>query len=346
MGALRRLLLGHAGRGHLGRGMEPRPRVLGPGREQRVGVRRPHRVLPRVEVRDVLVVGVEPVERVADVVGRVHEVLGVSHLGRLVEALEAHGRVELVHVGRAEVRVDDRLALDAAAGDHDPVRGPLGLEGHVAGGRRVAQVGLPGLVAGQGLHLNALPVQQVVVGAHRHRAAARVAQRRRERVDDVLARGRGRPRVVLAVPELHVQVRPRERRAPGVDSRAVDVLLHQDLRAEVAHLRAHHGERMAAGAVGAADQERVGHAAAEGQERLTQVRGSSGRPRLGSRRGRPGLAGWDRSRRHHGWRTGPSRDPGAPSSSAPPCWAWAASGTGTTCRARWSAPPDRTGRRS
>ncbi len=80
--ALGRLLLGQA----LGRRLRARvqtaPRIRRPGREQRVGVRRADWVQPRVEVGDVLVVGVEPVERVADLVSGVDEVLRAAHLGR------------------------------------------------------------------------------------------------------------------------------------------------------------------------------------------------------------------------------------------------------------------------
>ena len=63
----------------------------------------------------------------------------------------------------------------------------------------------------------------------------------------------------MAVAELDVQVDARERGAVGVDPGAVDVLLHQDLGREVGDLRAHHRQRVAAGAVAGADQQRVGH---------------------------------------------------------------------------------------
>ena len=44
--------------------------------------------------------------------------------------------------------------------------------------------------------------------------------------------------------ELHVLVHARERRALGVDPGPVEVLLHEDLRDVVAHLRPHHPDRM------------------------------------------------------------------------------------------------------
>ena len=237
------------------------PRVLRPCREQRVGAGRADGVQAGVEIGDVLVVGVEPVERVLDVARGSHEVLRVSHLRRLVELLEAQRRVELVHVRRAQVRVDDRLVADRRAGEHDPVGGALRLQRHQARGRRVSQVRLPRLGAGQRLHLDAVAVEQIEVGRGADRTAAGVAQRDRERVDDVLAGGGRRPHVVASVAELHIQVDAWERGAVGIDPRPVDVLLHQDLGRVIGHLRTHHGERVPAGAVRGVDQQRVGHAA-------------------------------------------------------------------------------------
>ena len=84
-------------------------------REVRVRPRRPHRVVARVEVGDVLVVDVEPVERVADLRGGALEVGRRLDRVRVVEVHEAARRVDLVEVGRAQLRERDRLAVDRAA---------------------------------------------------------------------------------------------------------------------------------------------------------------------------------------------------------------------------------------
>jgi hypothetical protein len=78
-----------------------------------------------------------------------------------------------------------------------------------------------------------------------------------ESVDVVGVRGGGAPRVVAAVPQLHVQVHAGERRAAGVEARAVELLLDQDLRHEVAHLRPHHRDRVAAARLARGHEQRV-----------------------------------------------------------------------------------------
>ena len=123
VGALRRVLLGQARRCERSAAGVADPAVGRPARKQRIGVRRANRVGAGVEVGDVVVVGVEPVERVADMVGRVEEVLRAAHLGRLVEHLESLRRVELVHVGRAQIAVRDRHAADRRPGGHEAVSG-------------------------------------------------------------------------------------------------------------------------------------------------------------------------------------------------------------------------------
>ena len=168
----------------------------------------------------------------------------------LVEQAEADGRVDLVLVGRAQHRVEHLLALvGAAAGDEAELRA-LGVQRLRAGRRLVGQVRRPGVLALQHLDRQALPAEAVV---------RRVAQRHREGVDDVLAGGGGAPGVVAAVAELDVEVHAREGDALGVDARAVEVLLHEDLRGEVGDLRAEDRERVAAGRVGPRDEQRVGH---------------------------------------------------------------------------------------
>jgi len=82
--ALRDLLLGKAARGHQRRQVKAVPGVTAPGREQRIGVKRADRVQPRVEVRDVLVVGVETVERVLNLVSRVEKSCGLRILSGLL----------------------------------------------------------------------------------------------------------------------------------------------------------------------------------------------------------------------------------------------------------------------
>ena len=123
-------------------------------------------------------------------------------------------------------------------------------------------------------------MQEVVVRALGHRPAGGVAERHRERVDDVLARGGRRPRVVGAVSELDVEVHAREGRTVGVDPGTVDVLLHEDLRREVGHLRAHDRQRVAASRVLAADQQRVGHRVVEAQQSRARV-GRGAQPQAG-----------------------------------------------------------------
>ena len=142
----------------------------------------------------------------------------------LVEQAEADGRVDLVLVGRAQHRVEHRLALVGAAAGDEAELGALGVQGLRAGRRLVGQVRRPVVLALQHLDRQALPAEAVV---------RRVAQRHGEGVDDVLAGRGGAPGVVAAVAELDVEVHAREGDALRVDARPVEVLLHQDLRGEV-----------------------------------------------------------------------------------------------------------------
>ena len=213
-----------------------------------------------------------------------------SGSGGLVEQAEADGRVDLVLVGRAQHRVEHLLALvGAPAGDEAELRA-LGVQRLRAGRGLVGQVRRPGVLALEHLDGQALPAEAVV---------RRVAQRHREGVDDVLAGGGGAPGVVAAVAELDVEVHAREGGALGVDARPVEVLLHQDLGGEVGHLRAEDRERVAAGRVGARDEQRVGHRLGQraelGQAQAAGQRGAGsdgpGQRRRPGRDGLPAAAG-------------------------------------------------------
>src|SRR5947208_577725 len=63
-----------------------------------------------------------------------------------------------------------------------------------------------------------------------------------ERVDIVRRGGGGAPRIVATVAELDHQVDAREGGAAGVEAGPVQVLLHQDLGHEIAHLRPQHAD--------------------------------------------------------------------------------------------------------
>ena len=74
------------------------------------------------------------------------------------------------------------------------------------------------------------------------------------------AAGGGAPGVVLAAAQLDVHADAGEGDAAGADAGALELLEHQQLRGEVAGLRAEDGDRVAARGVLAGDQQGVGHA--------------------------------------------------------------------------------------
>ncbi len=155
-----------------------------------------------------------------------------------VQLPEADHRVGLVEVGAALVDEGDLAPADLSAGEDDAVHRPVGGQRLRAGFGRVDRVRRPALRLFELFHrlaLAAVEVVEVVAAEHLGEGV------------DVVGRRRGRaPGVVAAVAELDVEVDPGEGGAAGVDAGAVQVLLHQDLRHEVADLGPHHRDRMAA----------------------------------------------------------------------------------------------------
>ena len=155
---------------------EALPLVLRRRREVRIRPLRAHRVDPGVEVGDVLVVDVEPVEGVLDPARGLHELRGRGHLLGVVEVGEAERRVDLVVVGGAQLREGVRLAVDRRPVGDDPERGPLGAvglrprRGHVAGGLG------PSVDPLEHVDRQALPAEDV---AHRVDRRLRPVRRRR-----------------------------------------------------------------------------------------------------------------------------------------------------------------------
>ena len=185
---------------------------------------------------------------------------GAGHDARFVQLREADHRVGLVEVGAALVDEGDLLAADLAAGVDDPVHGAVGGQGLRAGRGRVDRVRRPALALFQLFHRQALAAVAVVEVV--------LAEDLGEGVDVVGGRRRRAPGVVAAVAELDVEVDPGEGGAAGVDARPVQVLLHQDLRDEVADLRAHHRDRVAGGRLLGRDQLPVGGVAGGFDRRL------------------------------------------------------------------------------
>ncbi len=245
-----------------------RPLVGRLGQHRQVGVHggRSNRVAARVEVGDVLGVGVEPVERVADVVGGALEVRRRAHHVRVVELLEPDDGVHLVQVGGPQGGERDRLSADGAPVAHHPVLGAQRAQGVGALGRAVREGGLPLVAPLQPFHGHALAVEQVVLGVAGHRPAVRPAQRHRVGVDDVLVGRGGAPRVVHTSAQLDVHAHPGEGRAARADARALQLLEDQQLRGEVPGLRAEHGHRVAVLAVRPGHHQGVGHAVRPAQQ--------------------------------------------------------------------------------
>ena len=204
-----------------------------------------------------MVVDVEPVERVVVEVGGALEVLGAIDRVGAVEEAEAERRVDLMEEGVAQLRVGDRLAVDACPADHDSQLRALRGEGVGAGRCLVGHTGAPGVGPRQGLERLALAMERVAGRVQRRRAALGVAERDREGVDQVLPGGGGAPGVVPAAPDLHVGVDAGEGGATGVDAGGMHVLLHEDLGREVRDLRAHDRNRRAALRLAGRDQQRV-----------------------------------------------------------------------------------------
>ncbi len=256
---LRRVDLVHV----LGRGQEPEPlRAPGsPGRQVGVHVRGAHRVQAADVVGDVLAVHVEPVERVVDMAGGGHPRLRAVGERGLTEAQEADHRVHVMVVGGALVHHRHRLAAkgrgpaldDAVHGQVDLVVERLPADGPV----RELLVD----------HRDALALELIERARRRHRAAVRVADQLQPLVGQVAAGGRGRPGVVDAAAELD-ETGPGEGGALGVVAGRVQVLLHEDLRGEVGHLRAEHRQRVPVCGVAGAHDQGVAHLGGEPQQRL------------------------------------------------------------------------------
>src|SRR5205823_9344734 len=136
------------------------------------------------------------------------------------------------------------------AGGGDAVDGAVGGEG--LGPRRalVGRVGRPRVLVVELLHRHARALVEVV--------NAVLAEHLGEGVDVVGGGRGGAPGVVAAVAELDVEIDAGEGGPARVDARSVQVLLHQDLGHVVAHLRAHHGDRVPVGGVALGHQLPVG----------------------------------------------------------------------------------------
>src|SRR5688572_29591781 len=132
-----------------GSSVEPGPGEACRYREARVGAARANRVCARVEVRDVVLVDVEPVEREVDEVRRALEGARAADDSRVVELHEAERGVDLVKVGRTELHVGDRAAVHARSGFDEPQLAPQGAEGLSAGRGVVGGGRDPGVGAGQ-----------------------------------------------------------------------------------------------------------------------------------------------------------------------------------------------------
>ena len=111
-------------------------------REVRAGPCRPHRVVARVEVRDVVVVDVEPVEGEADLRGGALEVGRPLDRVRVVQRHESERRVRLVVVGHAQLRERHRLAVHRATRGHQAEVGALGVQRLRPGGVSSAALGV------------------------------------------------------------------------------------------------------------------------------------------------------------------------------------------------------------
>ena len=196
------------------------------------------RIVPGHLVCDVLVVDVEPVERRVQLDHRVLEVRGVLHQVGTVHPEKRRRAVGLVEEGGALAHVGDRLPVHGRERLHDAVHRAQRRRRHehVAGDRRrrtdheqrvVQQVGrrrrqlrrvrergrvrrgeaaearLRDPRVGALVHREALALVEIVPGRRRRRPAARLAQRRRDDVDEIAARARRAEREVAAAPEQH-----------------------------------------------------------------------------------------------------------------------------------------------
>ncbi len=235
-------------------------------RQQPVDARRPDRVGAGVDVADVLVVGVEPVEGVADLHRRALEALHVVDLLRVVPVLEPGSGIQLVQVGGALAGVDHGNALDRRPGDDEADLRAQHAERRRPGGGLVGQARGPALRALERLHR--LTAAAVLVGhrVDRRLRAVGVAEVQRVDVGDVLA-GRGRaPRVVLAAPDLHVGPGAGDVGPADVEAGAVGLDAPPDLGLEVGGLGAEDGQRVARGRMLGRDEQRVGVAGREAHQ--------------------------------------------------------------------------------
>ena len=143
-------------------------------------------------------------------------------------------------------------------------------------------------------------------------------------VGDVLAGGGGAPRVVLAAAQLDVHADAGERDAAGADAGALELLEHQQLRGEVAGLRAEDGDRVAARGVRAGDHQRVGHAAPAARSSMARLSAAVGERAAGG--------GLRAPRCRSGRRRAARRTTEPASGSACPAGSRACWRTGSSCR--------------
>ncbi len=208
------------------------------GRAQRQPAARVH--------RDVLRVGVEPVERQLEAGHRLEEVLRRVH-GSRRHRLERDRAEQLSAPRRARECERNLDAVARRVGDDRSV---------IRGAERELRVRTTVLA------LERAGVERSHRGAHALVQVVRVvaaAQCLRELIGDVGARRGRAPRVVGTTPDLEIEAEAGERDAASVEPAAVQVLLHQDLGREVADLRPRDEDRMAALRSFGSDQERVRH---------------------------------------------------------------------------------------
>ncbi len=179
----------------------------------------------------------------------------------------------------------------------------------------------------------AAAAEPVVLRGERRAPPARLAERHREGVDEVLAGGGGAPGVVAPAAEKDVEVDAEEGRAAGVDPGRVDLLLHQDLGSEVGDLGTEDRRRAAAARLARRDEQGVGGAWRAADPPVEAVQS----PRAA--RPPPSAVRW--RRRRSGGRPPPpgSASPGRAAQRPSACAPAACRGSGRGGRS--SAPPGR-----
>ncbi len=230
-----------------------------PLRQVRMDARRANREKPRIEIRDIACVHVEPVERSRQAIEHVEKRVWVHHVvarGRE----EGSDRIDLPKKGGALHHERDRGSLDRRRCKHRPVvRSTKDVPRYTLIGRarrRRIRLRRPGVRSLE--HRRASSVVEVARRCACRIGAVHFTEAQQPHIGDVVP-GRGRaPGVVDAATDDHIR-KPRKRHAPAVDATPLLRELDEKLWRKISRLRTEHRDRIAVLGLIRVHEDRVRH---------------------------------------------------------------------------------------